>query len=410
MIYNKMILLLVILLSFLTVYAQEEDDVELRIDFTSGSVIANQPPKIVKHIPNITAALGTKDTAIIDLNDVFNDAESGSALSFTSSVIDSSIVKATIGQHDSVASLEFMPGKEGRTKVVFTASDGIKEVHDTINVVVKPAFTLSDTLSDTTVKSSYSVLGITMDITSIFPRGNANEYYNFSVTSSDAALVGVIKSKLGKSIILEIADSSYGSSDIIVTFTDSDLLTVKDTFTVFVKKSYGKKIYKRKQVNANLGFTLFTDTYYSGGALKLWIKDIFGIAIDGYYYWDQKGVGADLGLMLKPSLNFVLQPYAIVSCGYHRQTLSHTYSNLSVTVKNDIPMLTVRAAGGVDAWLGKSKNHLIGAEVGYTFGRGEYSALSTIEMGNTEIVQNREIFKMPPLHLRLSYSIFIRKL
>ncbi len=384
----------------------KEEDVELRIDFTSGSVIANQPPKISQKIPDITVAIGTGDSLICDLNDVFIDAESGSALTFSAKVMDPSLLGVSIDKKDSTASLKFWKGAKGRTSVIFSASDGIKEVHDTVKVIVKDPFVLRAILTDTIVKSGYSILILNRDISHLFPLSG---FYRYEVTSSDPALVKVEKSNIGRSIKMSIADSSFGSADIELTVYDNDLLSVKQTFTVEVHKSYSKT-YKREQVNVNPGISLYTGIEYSGAFFKLWIKDVFGIALGGYYHWDLEGKGLEGQLLVKPSLNFPLNPYLMVSGGYHRIKEEDLDDGLNIKTENDLSIPVFRTAGGLEAWLGKSKLHVIGFEGGYSFGRKEYSSVSLSQIGSSTITEKKVTYKMPPLHLRISYSVFFRKL
>lgn len=400
---------MIILLNMSNVVAQD-DDVELRIDFTSGAVIANETPKVIKLIDDITALLGTKDTTVADLNEIFHDAENGTALSFGAKVLDPSFVNVKINRFDSVATLQFKTATIGRTKIIFSASDGLKEVYDTIEVVMKESFKLSDTLNDTIVKSSYSIVAINMDISHIFPKDSLSEKYDFSVMSSDPALVRVYANNLSKSITLEIADSSYGKAEIVVAIIDSDKLIVRDTFLVDVRKSYSREDYKRKNVIVNPGVTFYTDIEYSGALFKLWFKDVFGIAAGGYYLWNQDGLGFEGQLLLKPALQIPLHPYIMVSGGYHYQAIDNSFKDVYSGVERELSIFAFRVAGGADVWIGKSKHHVIGVEAGYCYGKSEYYAPTKTTIGSVDVERTKSSFKLNPLHVRVSYSVFIRKL
>jgi len=322
------------------------------------------------------------------------------------------IYKVKINKTDSVATASIKAGKKGRAVVILSASDGTKSVSDTVSLIVKDLFTLSDTLNDTLVKSGYSIIVVNKDIAHIFPvvDSGSSESYDFDVVSSDPALVRVEKGYSGRTIKMVVADSSFGSTDIIVSVIDRDQFSVKDTFRVDVNKSYSKKKYQRERVTVNPGIALFTGIDYSGAFVKLWIKDIFGIALGGYYHWDQLNAGAEADLLLKPALNFPLHPYFMVGVGYHHATVSSTVEDLNIRFEDDISMPVFRTAGGVDLWLGKSKHHVIVVEGGYTFGRKEYSATAYSMIGESKITYEKATYEMPPLHFRVSYSVFFRKL
>lgn len=410
---NTILFCYILLAYFLGIVAQENDDVELRIDFNTGSVIANESPKVVKPINNITVAAGTTDTIIADLNDIFNDAESGSALNFSVISLDTSLVNVKINEFDSILEASFVPEKLGRTDIIITANDGSKNVHDTVSVVVKKAFYLKEHIPDTTIKSGYSILMVRKDISRIFPvlDSASNSKYTFNVSSNNEALVSVSANTQRNSITLEIADSSFGKADIEIIVEDEDQLAVKDTFTVKVKKSFRKKEYRRESVKLNPGISIFTGVNYSGAAVRLWFNDIIGIGLNGYYKWKQDGIGTAMELMVKPSLNFLLQPYGSLSGGYHRQTISKTYKEANnLKIEKDLPLFVFRAVGGLDAWLGESKQHVIGAEVGYTFGESKYTPLSITTIGSSIPDTKKETYKMPPLHLRIGYSFYLKKL
>ena len=168
--------------------SSKKDEVELRIDFSSGSVIANESPKVIAPLKDLSVFLGTTDTIIAMLTEVFHDAENGSALQFSAKSLDSSLVRGRINPVDSTLKISFSPERiEGRSAIILTASDGSKEVSDTFSVVIKKLFILNDTLADTTVKSGDKPIVIKKDISSILPilLPNSIEKYHFTVSSSD---------------------------------------------------------------------------------------------------------------------------------------------------------------------------------------------------------------------------------
>lgn len=414
LILNVNIKYYLISLFFLTIlefnsYGQNEEDVELRIDFTSGAVIANMKPKVIKPINDITIPLGFTDTVVADLKEVFDDPESGSKLRFKAKCLDTTLLKIEINSKNSAIKVLTIPDKVGRSKIVVTASDGVGETYDTFSVVIKETFKLKSSINDTIVKSHDSVYVVPLDISHILPV-NSTEQYNISASSSDNALVSVNIGHNSNIINLIIADSGYGKADIQLVVTDSDLLSVKDNFTVIIMKSFGKKEYQKKRVTANPGITIFTGIDYSGVSMKLWIKDILGISFSGYYKWDQKSIGTDGQLMVKPPINFALQPYISVGGGYYRQTVITNYKNLGIKLEKDIVVYPIFGAAGIEAWFGKNKRHTIGIEAGYRYGKTEYKSITILTLGSKDVLSEKDSFAIEPLHLRIAYSIFLRKL
>lgn len=401
--------LFIIIPLLFNLHGQGNDDVELRIDFTSGAVIANEKPKVINSVVDISIPLGKKDSVIADLNEVFNDAESGSQLNYSARSLKPSLLEVQINGKDSTVKVIPIPGKTGKTKIILSASDGNAEVYDTVSILIKKLFKLNGNLNDTIIKSSDTATVFEFKVSHILPI-SSSEKYSISASSNNNALLNTNVKPGTNNINLIVIDSGYGNADIEVVISDSDQLSVKDTFTVTVMKSYSKKKYYRKKVSINPGISLFTSTYYSGASLRLWVKDIFGISISGYYQWDQNGIGADGQLMLKPSLNFFLQPYITVGGGYLRHTEIVNNEYLNINVKKDIPIFPVHGAGGIEAWLGMNKRHVIGIEAGYRYGEAEYQPISILKIGSKEMIVQKEKVRISPLYLRFNYSFFLKKL
>jgi len=396
---------------------EEYGDLELRIDFGSGSVIANERPKVNNPISDIVVAKGVLDTVIADLNNVFFDVEDGSQLSFSAMSFDTALVYVSVNHSDSTVTLRITPDTVGRTDIILYASDGYKDVMDTVSVRVKKRFDLPGSLSDTIIKASDTISIITIDISEILPPENipVGESYTFSVRSSNEGLMGVTGDIPTKRVTLEVADSGFGKSEIEVTVKDKDNLFVRDTFVVTVMKEYGGKEYggkeyHREQVAFNPGVSLFTGIDNSGIGVKLWYMDVVGIAVSGSFDWDLKGVGYTLGILGKPHINFVVQPYGVAYLGYHRQTVEKELEGIEVTSEEDLPLFVLHVAVGGEVWLGKTRQHAVSLEVGYSYGKSSYTNSIFTDIGSTTLVREDGEFNMAPLHLRLGYSFYFMKL
>lgn len=388
------------------------DDVELRIDFSSGAVIANEAPTVLAPVPDYLIVLGTKDTVVGTLTEIFTDAENGSRLNFSAEVQHKDLVRYRISAVDSTLKLMFDPeGPEGRTSVIIRANDGTKEVSDTFDIIIQKLFDLPGTLIDQTVKSGSSSLQFRRNITTILPTSShPDSTYSFYATSSNEALVTVSTDPLTNQILMDVVDSGYGTSTITVTVFNSDGFSRDESFVLTVKQRFGVREYHRKREPFNPGITLFTGMDYSGFSCKFWANDVFGTAIGGYYQWDKKGIGADMQLLVKPPVNFFMQPYMLASCGYHRQSVTVQHQTAPLTLSKEIPMLVVRGGGGLDFWLGNKKQHVLGMEVGFTYGRKTYATFTSTLVGDGDVDFEETVFELPPLHLRVAYSVYFKAL
>jgi hypothetical protein len=411
---NRLAILFIFLLnSWVLANDPNTNDIGLRIDFSSGSTIVNEIPIIVSPVGNYAINVGTKDTLIGLMTSIFNDAENGSQLKYKAISQNKDVATISIIPSDGSIYLHFNPrGVKGQSTIILTANDGAKEVSDTFSVVVKDRFDLSGMLADTLVRSKSERLIIAKDISFIMPdnTGDPKETYTFTASSDDTTLISVTPLMDSNVIRMEIADSGFGSASISVTVIDSDSFMVSDTFTLTVKKSYGISDYYRKRVPTNLGLSLFSGLDYTGFAFRIWINDIFGIGANGYYQWDQNGMGADLQLLVKPPLQFVLQPYFMGSGGYHHQILHEKFELFSISVEREIPLFVARVALGVDGWVGKTKQNVFGIEAGYSYGEAQYSTISAISVGESELQKEERLFKIPPFHFKMSYTFYFKKL
>jgi len=99
----------------------------------------------------------------------------------------------------------------------------------------------------------------------------------------------------------------------------------------------------------------------------------------------------------------------MLSGGFHSQTISNSFKESNTTTEKDISLFVFRAGAVVEGWHGKSQRHVVGVEVGYTYGKSEYSLPLVTNVGSVDSDVETNVFNMPQLHLRISYSFFIKK-
>jgi len=56
-------------------YSYSDDDIDFRIDFTSGSTIINEPPEVISPVNDLSIIVGTVDTVVAFLPQVYNDVD-----------------------------------------------------------------------------------------------------------------------------------------------------------------------------------------------------------------------------------------------------------------------------------------------------------------------------------------------
>jgi len=328
-------------------------------------------------------------------------------LKYSAKSLDRSLVRIGINPEDTSLVLFFAPnGKEGRTNIVLSASDGPNYVTDTFSVVVKEPLVLRDRIKDTSVITGLSPRFIIQDISNILPDLSlvSTEYQTFSASSSDTTLISIQSDNETNTLFLEAIDSGLGEATIVVTIIDSDQFSVSDTFVVSLTPEIEKPQSERLTVTFNPGISMFSGIDHSGVLFKFWINDFIGGALSGYYEWDHNGIGTELQLLVKPSFDFPLHPYGMIGSGYHRETIRNLLPEQRTLVRQNLDLWVLRAAGGVDFWLGKSKWNVLGLEAGYCYGKKEYNT-----MGIGDAPKDGS-FEMAPLYVRVSFTFYFKKL
>lgn len=369
-----------------------DGDVELFINFTSGSHIVNESPKVVSPIPDIIVISGQGDSLIATLPKVFYDHENKSALRFSSRNSDTSIVKLRFNKVDSSVTARFSSVNTGEAVIRITADDGLLRTTDTFSVVVKEKLSLVDTIPDLFVEKR-SRDTVIVDLSDLC--GEKNEDLLFNTTTNDSLLT--IVDRFARRLILIPDTKELQSYVVTVNITAPDSQIVKEEFNLVVTE--------RKESNINIGISIFSGYLYSGGGVQLLLKDRWGIDVNGYSYWDRDGLGGNVRLSYRFLPQSLVHPFLVIFGGYHQQTIEGKYP----VGNRELALITGGAAAGVEARLGTGKRHGFSLEAGYFYGKGEYTVGSNTFFGSGDVEEEIETFSLSPLHLELRYIFYFKR-
>jgi hypothetical protein len=199
----------------------------------------NDQPTIAAAIPDTTVA---EDNAPInnyrDLNDVFDDAEDSSALSFSIESNSNPALVTVAVDADSALDLSFAPSQSGSATIVVRATDaGALFAEDTfiINISsVNDAPTIASAVPDTTVNEDNAPIDNYRDLNSVFADIEDGSALSFSIESNSNPALVTVAIDADSALDLSFAPDSSGNATIVVRATDSGALFVEDTFVVTV--------------------------------------------------------------------------------------------------------------------------------------------------------------------------------
>jgi hypothetical protein len=396
-------LLVLVLFSFATARSSkekaeldvnDEGSLELRLDFSIGFALTNEPPVIKKSIDKLTLYTG-QENVVANLLDVFDDVEDRNKLTYSLVVNDPSLVKFSIDENTKKLVASPSSKNTGETKLLITASDKKGSITDTVSVEVVKTFELQDKTSNIVVNIGDSGIA-TLNLEPLLALGESFDSYRFSLEIDNPEIVKRVANSSAKIISLSVNNDSLSKTTVFLKVTAPDNQSVIDTFTVKVAPPID-----RGPGDFYPEFTLFTSYYYSGGGVGLWIKDFINVGVNGYANWDLDGIGASFQLIVEAPIRFKLRPYIKGEAALHRETVDSTPS-----ADRHKYFPTLIGAGGVEFLLGKKISHGISIEGGYCYGKKHYVTEIIDDSGETITGAGR--FVMPELHLRFNYSFSIR--
>ncbi|UCG51008.1 MAG: hypothetical protein JSW58_12505 [Candidatus Latescibacterota bacterium] len=200
---------------------------------------SNTPPSLAAAIPDTTVA---EDNPPLDnyrdLNDVFTDAEDGSALDFAIQSNSNPALVTAVIDPDSALDLGIMPGQSGSATVVVRATDsGLLFVEDTLVVTVSAvndAPVVAAAIPDTTVAEDNPPLDNYRDLNDVFDDVEDGSALAFSIESNDNPALVTAVIDPDSALDVGFAPNQSGSATIVVRGTDSGLLFAEDTLIVTV--------------------------------------------------------------------------------------------------------------------------------------------------------------------------------
>lgn len=374
---------------------EDDGDVQLRIDFTTGSQITNEPPVLLKPLPDISMIENAPAPLITPLDDFFTDPENGANLKFQITLSDSSLIAANLHNH----SLELLPQpkKTGTTTVIVSASDNILHVTDTFTVEIKKKLILNQATADITLRKGQQIAH-SIKLNRLFDKSYPYADYSYDIYISDSIVVSAeIDADKGR-LVLSAAERADGICDVFITITDPDSQMISDTFSVAViKRSYDAAF--------DPGISLYTGLDYSGLESRFWIRKIIGFGLGVYTFWNMEGFGGEVSLRGKFPLKSKVLPYINISGGYHFQKVPKYQSNSQALSEISFP--TVSASLGAEIRPGKSGLHGISIEAGYRYGTADfyYTSLTDPHYQDENLIGN---YTMNPTLLKLIYSFYFR--
>ncbi|UCG50789.1 MAG: hypothetical protein JSW58_11345 [Candidatus Latescibacterota bacterium] len=211
------------------------DDVQIEYDICNP----NNPPTVVSAIPDTTV---TEDSPPIDdyrdLNNVFIDAEDGSALHFSIQSNSDPGLVTTVVDADSALDMSFFPDQYGDATIVVRATDsGGKIAEDTLLVTVTPSNdppTVASAIPDTTVAEDSSPVDDYRDLNDVFTDLEDGSALTFTIEdNSNPSLVTAVVDP-DSALDLGVAPNRAGSATIVIRATDSGALFAEDTLVVIV--------------------------------------------------------------------------------------------------------------------------------------------------------------------------------
>lgn len=197
----------------------------------------NQMPTLVSPIADVSVEEDAPDSIHADLNDIFNDFEDGSSLTFSALSKRPTRVSVSINS-DSALVLHFVENASSDADVIVKAEDSNGgSVSDTFNVAIAqvndtPA--VVSTIADLEVnEDAPDTAHADLDRVFFDPEDYTN--LDYTVVSGDPSLVtATINTE--DSLVLSFAANTFGTTSITVTATEKPVngLSGSDTFTVTV--------------------------------------------------------------------------------------------------------------------------------------------------------------------------------
>jgi hypothetical protein len=210
-------------------------------EFSVTVVETNDTPVVVSAIPD---TMVTEDSAPVgnyrDLNDVFLDAEDGSALTFTiESNSNPALVSAVVDNADSTLDLSFGANLSGSATIVVRATDSEAAFADDAFVVIVTSVNdtpiVANAMPDTTVGEDSPPVESYRDLNTVFSDVEDGSALAFTIASnSNPALVTPTIDAVDSTLDLSFAASMAGTATIVVRAEDSGALFADDTLVVAV--------------------------------------------------------------------------------------------------------------------------------------------------------------------------------
>lgn len=193
----------------------------------------NQPPTVVGPMPNTTRNEDFSPINYRDLNTVFTDPESGSALTFTARTLQNR-VDLLIKESDSVLVIIAKKDVYGIDTIIVTASDGEYSVDDSVIITINPLDDVPSIVSpipDTTVIEDFTPPINYRDLNAVFTDVDSDAL-TFSVVSISGKVTPTINGADSMLVLTTVADA-HGIDTVIVSASDGKS-TSKDTVFVTI--------------------------------------------------------------------------------------------------------------------------------------------------------------------------------
>lgn len=214
-----------------------------RIDLVIAIGDSNIVPTIITAIEDVITIEDSKDTTIVDLNNIFTDVEDGNALTFTAFSSDSTLVNPIIDSVDSSLILSLVKDGNGSAFIVVLATDiGGFFISDTFTVLVAPVNDkpqILDTISNIQVDEDAKDTLIAI-LSNVFYDKEDGTDLEFGVISTNNLLV--IGSLNSDTLVLGFKENAHGVANILISASDEFNSTIYDTVTITVNSVNDKPV------------------------------------------------------------------------------------------------------------------------------------------------------------------------
>lgn len=201
------------------------------VDYTFKITLEDKVPIVNKAVADQGVLKNSADI-VLDLSDLFTDADDTDMTLAVKSVSNTNLLTATIS--GTSLTIKIAAGKAGKSDVTIQGTSGGKTIDDTFSVTVTDQTPVATAIP--AVKANENDAPATIDLSSYFsdPDGDALTY---EVTSnSKTTLIGT--SIAGSILTIQFKADQFGTADLVITAT-ADAKTVTGTISITVDEKLG---------------------------------------------------------------------------------------------------------------------------------------------------------------------------